>query len=390
MRFFSNDSDDTKDQSNVDVQTRNEQVNADQAHDDAEHPEHVQSDPVAVPQQRSGSPWSDAPGSTDDRTDDQLSDQERAGDDRGPDESAVVDDRDPFAGPDEGAHRVDEDDRNEMRADTREEPVDLPLDDDRSDDTAPVSHDDTVTDARDDTVTDARDDTGTDTRDDTVADARDDTGTDADTASGTTTTYGPDGTVVTRDEDEVDSATAAGDADTEADVDRLDGDPALKDAGDFDDPTAVDPATDKPLDTDEPGAGETNPVTDTANERGRDDVAAGEAVPVPVPVGAADTTADASAAAKPGSVTEPDLGSLFGEADAQSFHERWRDVQLRFVDSPREATTEAARLVDEAVDKLTASLKAQKGTVSGESDDTEQLRVALRGYRDILNRILGL
>jgi len=254
------------------------------------------------------------------------------------------------------------------------------VDDDRSDDTAPVSHDDTVTDTRDDTVTDTRDDADTETRDDTV--------TDMDTASGTTTTYGAEGTVVTRDEDEVDSATAAADADTEADVDRLDGDPALKDAGDFDDPTAVDPATDKPLDTDEPDAGETTPVTDTTTEPDRDDLAAGEAVPVPVPVGAADTTA--GTAAKPGSVTEPDLGSLFGEADAQSFHERWRDVQLRFVDSPREATTEAARLVDEAVDKLTASLKAQKGAVSGESDDTEQLRVALRGYRDILNRILGL
>jgi hypothetical protein len=356
MRFFSNDSNDTKDQSNVDVQTRNEQVNADQAHDDAEHPEHVQSDPVAVPQQRSGSPWSDAPGSTDDRTDDRLSEQERAGDDRGPDDSAVVDDRDPFAGPSEGAHRVGEEARDDTRDDTRAEPVDLPLDDDRSDDTAPVSHDDTVP--------------------------------EMDTTSGTTTTYGADGTVVTRDEDEVDSATAAADADTEADVDRLDGDPALKDAGDFDDPTAVDPATDKPLDTDEPDAGETTPVTDTTTEPDRDDVAAREAVPVPVPVGAADTTA--GTAAKPGSVTEPNLGSLFGEADAQSFHERWRDVQLRFVDSPREATTEAARLVDEAVDKLTASLRAQKGAVSGESDDTEQLRVALRGYRDILNRILGL
>src|SRR5689334_17351871 len=146
MRFFSNDSDDTRDQSNVDVQTRNEQVNADQAHDDADHPEHVQSDPVAVPQQRSGSPWSDAPGSTDDRTDDQLSDQERAGDDRGPDDPAVAGDRDPVGGPSEGAHRVDEENRDDMRDGTRDEPVDLPLDDDRSDDTAPVSHGDAMTD----------------------------------------------------------------------------------------------------------------------------------------------------------------------------------------------------------------------------------------------------
>ena len=94
---------------------------------------------------------------------------------------------------------------------------------------------------------------------------------------------------------------------------------------------------------------------------------------------------------KPGSVTAPDLGTLFGADDAQSFHDRWRDVQLRFVDSPKEATSEAARLVDEAVDKLTASLKSQKEALSGDNgEDTEKLRVELRGYRDILNRILAL
>ena len=57
----------------------------------------------------------------------------------------------------------------------------------------------------------------------------------------------------------------------------------------------------------------------------------------------------------------------------------------------KEATSEAARLVDEAVDKLTASLKSQKEALSGDNgEDTEKLRVELRGYRDILNRILDL
>jgi len=125
---------------------------------------------------------------------------------------------------------------------------------------------------------------------------------------------------------------------------------------------------------------------DSTTDVQEDELAAGEPVPVPVPVGAADT----AGAAKPGSVSEPDLGSLFGEADAQSFQERWRDVQLRFVDSPKDATAEAAALVDEAVDKLTASLRARKDSVSNDSDDTEELRVALRGYREILNNVLGL
>ena len=46
--------------------------------------------------------------------------------------------------------------------------------------------------------------------------------------------------------------------------------------------------------------------------------------------------------------------------------------------------------MDEAVDTLTASLKARKDAVSHDSDDTEELRVALRGYRVILNNVLGL
>ena len=89
-------------------------------------------------------------------------------------------------------------------------------------------------------------------------------------------------------------------------------------------------------------------------------------------------------------MSEPDLGSLFGTDDAQTFKNRWREVQLRFVDSPKDATTEAAALLDEVVDKLTASLRTQKGKLANESEDTEKLRIELRGYRDMLNRILDL
>ncbi|GAA2517349.1 hypothetical protein [Winogradskya humida] len=105
---------------------------------------------------------------------------------------------------------------------------------------------------------------------------------------------------------------------------------------------------------------------------------------VPVPVGASTTTTTPAAASADG----PD--TFFKAEDAAGLKERWRDVQLRFVDSPKEATEDAAKMVEEAVEKLTASLKARKDGLAGESDDTETLRVQLRGYRDILNRILGL
>ncbi|WP_153040114.1 hypothetical protein [Actinoplanes sp. TFC3] len=140
-------------------------------------------------------------------------------------------------------------------------------------------------------------------------------------------------------------------------------DRVLKDEGGFEDPQAIDPATARPLETrahDEQAIpGEQPPV-----------------VPVPVP------------AAQPEQQQAPD--TLFAANDATALKERWRDVQLRFVDSPKEATEEAAKLVEEAVDQLTASLKSRKDGLGGASDDTETLRVQLRGYRDILNRITGL
>jgi len=207
----------------------------------------------------------------------------------------------------------------------------------------------------------------------------------------TTTAYGPDGTVTTTAGSDDDNAVPTDAVPTDvvaAASDSDDGDLAVKDEGEFDDPTAVDPATEEPLDS---TSAADEPATETT---------APEVVAVPVPVGSAvgdedgkpeNGKVDASGDKLPGSVTAPELGSLFGEADAQGFQDRWREVQLRFVDSPKEATVEAAKLVDEAVDQLTASLKSQKDQVAHDnSNDTEQLRVELRGYREILNRVLKL
>ncbi|OJF12064.1 hypothetical protein, partial [Couchioplanes caeruleus] len=43
-------------------------------------------------------------------------------------------------------------------------------------------------------------------------------------------------------------------------------------------------------------------------------------------------------------VTPAQPDTFFAVGDAEAFQERWRDVQLRFVDNPKEATTEAAGL----------------------------------------------
>ncbi|WP_434971401.1 hypothetical protein [Micromonospora peucetia] len=98
-----------------------------------------------------------------------------------------------------------------------------------------------------------------------------------------------------------------------------------------------------------------------------------------------DRPAGATVAAEPASLLDPEL--------AQGFRDRWRDVQLRFVDDPRAAAGEAQSLVDEAIQALSSALSAQKNKLSGWQDagsaDTEQLRMAVRHYRDFLDRVLG-
>ncbi|MFF5201838.1 hypothetical protein ACFY3B_19765 [Micromonospora parva] len=95
--------------------------------------------------------------------------------------------------------------------------------------------------------------------------------------------------------------------------------------------------------------------------------------------------AGSTVAAGPATLLEPDT--------AQSFRDRWRDVQLRFVDDPKAAAGEAQSLVEEAIQALSSALAAQKTTLGGWQDagsaDTEQLRMAVRNYRDFLDRVLG-
>ncbi|WBB49414.1 hypothetical protein O3597_02565 [Verrucosispora sp. WMMA2044] len=94
-----------------------------------------------------------------------------------------------------------------------------------------------------------------------------------------------------------------------------------------------------------------------------------------------------------GAAVPAGAATLFDDATAQGFRDRWRDVQLRFVDDPRAAAGEAQSLVEEAMEALSAALAAHRDKLGGwqeaGSSDTEQLRVAVREYRDFLDRVLG-
>lgn len=112
------------------------------------------------------------------------------------------------------------------------------------------------------------------------------------------------------------------------------------------------------------------------------------------PVATEGTSLESAGTSRPaGSTVATDAATLLDGDTAQGFRDRWRDVQLRFVDDPHAAAGEAQALVEEAIQALASALAAQKNTLGGWQDagsaDTEQLRMAVRNYRDFLDRVLG-
>jgi hypothetical protein len=92
--------------------------------------------------------------------------------------------------------------------------------------------------------------------------------------------------------------------------------------------------------------------------------------------------------AAPGDVT------LFDQ-DPEQVQARWRELQTSFVDDPGEAVQRADGLVGEVVESLTSSHTSRTDALrdrwkGAESSDTEQLRLALRDYRTVLESLLAL
>ncbi|MGC5309642.1 hypothetical protein [Micromonospora zamorensis] len=114
----------------------------------------------------------------------------------------------------------------------------------------------------------------------------------------------------------------------------------------------------------------------------------------PVTTDGTSTSLESAGTSRPaGSTVAAGAATLLDTDTAQGFRDRWRDVQLRFVDDPHAAAGEAQSLVEEAIQALSSALAAQKNTLGGWQDagsaDTEQLRMAVRNYRDFLDRVLG-
>ncbi|MEU8615590.1 hypothetical protein AB0C29_47185, partial [Actinoplanes sp. NPDC048791] len=147
------------------------------------------------------------------------------------------------------------------------------------------------------------------------------------------------------------------------------------------------------------------PVSGSGGRRSRDDEATGEQVaPAPRRSANLDDVQEAAAgrrAAKaagetplrPGDVNDVSI-TFWEESASAQFRAEWHEVKAQFVDDPVAALTRAHDLLTEAVHELTESMLAERDELdplrAGSTPDTESMRMAMRGYREFLDRILAL
>ncbi|WP_214411248.1 hypothetical protein [Sphaerisporangium fuscum] len=142
---------------------------------------------------------------------------------------------------------------------------------------------------------------------------------------------------------------------------------------------------------------------DHSSWSGRDGGADGVSGAGPVPVMDADEAAlseetEDTVPAR-GAGTAPATGTVAGTGatpagglDAEpDFRQRWREIQAGFVDDPQDAVRQADQLVEEAVTAIASRREALAGRwKDADRNDTEQLRLALRDYRSLLEDLVGL
>jgi hypothetical protein len=74
---------------------------------------------------------------------------------------------------------------------------------------------------------------------------------------------------------------------------------------------------------------------------------------------------------------------------------RWNSIQTEFVNEPRKSVEQADTLVQETLERITHAFSEQRTVLNEQLINhadlsTEDLRIALKGYRTFLNRLLAL
>ncbi len=89
------------------------------------------------------------------------------------------------------------------------------------------------------------------------------------------------------------------------------------------------------------------------------------------------------------------LDPLFTANLADDYRSRWRSVQGSFVDDPRKAVAQGDELVTQVLKTLADSFEGERDRLEKELShtgeaSTETLRLALRRYRSLFERLLSV
>jgi hypothetical protein len=147
--------------------------------------------------------------------------------------------------------------------------------------------------------------------------------------------------------------------------------------------SASEPATGRPT-----GVADAAPSPRPAAEPAPSNTGTGsDAAVTDAPAGAAGTT--------PSHVEPSSEPSLFADGELAELRARWNDVQAGFVDDPRACVQKADGLVSDVVTRLTSGFTEARSRLEhqwgrGQEASTEDLRVALTGYREFFERLLAV
>jgi hypothetical protein len=116
-----------------------------------------------------------------------------------------------------------------------------------------------------------------------------------------------------------------------------------------------------------------------------------ESTPLPA---ASASGAEAAETASPATNVET-ADMLFADGELSDLRSRWTEVQSGFVDDPRDCVQKADGLVADVVDKLTSGFAQARSQLEeqwdrGEEVSTEDLRIALKRYREFFERLLAV
>ncbi|WP_406460194.1 hypothetical protein OH768_36435 [Streptomyces sp. NBC_01622] len=137
-------------------------------------------------------------------------------------------------------------------------------------------------------------------------------------------------------------------------------------------------------------------LADKTAPRERDETARGDQQAQSTrPVHAPEPPPTSSAADKRHDRLDTGNGSLLPHDESDKFNLRLQHAVTGFVDEPRAAVEEAAHVLEEVADRLTQAVTRRRDTLNSSweskgSDDTEQLRLALRDYRELTERLLHI